>query len=167
MSYIIIWKWYFFLVWISTCHFSQWVNQRSEEKFLKYLTMEMIIIYYGSILLLSINSIVMEDLEMFLLTQSCRNTILFLTILVNVSMSNIHIYTLSQKMQIVQEMEDYVYKYWSFYVININWLVCVEEELLSQGYPAYTTSCGWLGYSDDKITKVDFSSNRMVDYDAI
>jgi len=26
-----------------------------------------------------------------------------------------------------------------------------EEEILEQGYPAYTTSAGWLGYSDDKI----------------
>lgn len=29
-----------------------------------------------------------------------------------------------------------------------------EEELLSQGYPAYTTSAGWLGYSDDKIRRL-------------
>ena len=26
-----------------------------------------------------------------------------------------------------------------------------ESEILSQGYPAYTTSAGWLGYSDQKI----------------
>jgi len=26
-----------------------------------------------------------------------------------------------------------------------------ESEMLSQGYPAYTTSAGWLGYSDQKI----------------
>ena len=26
-----------------------------------------------------------------------------------------------------------------------------EAEMLSDGYPAYTTSAGWLGYSDDKI----------------
>lgn len=26
--------------------------------------------------------------------------------------------------------------------------------MLATGYPIYTTSCGWLGYSDEKITKV-------------
>jgi len=26
-----------------------------------------------------------------------------------------------------------------------------EQRLLSEGYPAYTTSAGWLGYSDDKV----------------
>jgi len=26
-----------------------------------------------------------------------------------------------------------------------------EQQLLSEGYPAYTTSPGWLGYSDDKV----------------
>lgn len=29
-----------------------------------------------------------------------------------------------------------------------------ESEILKTGYPSYTTSCGWLGYSDEKITKV-------------
>lgn len=29
-----------------------------------------------------------------------------------------------------------------------------ENELLKSGYPSYTTSCGWLGYSDEKITKL-------------
>ncbi len=29
-----------------------------------------------------------------------------------------------------------------------------EEYLLQNGYPAYTTSAGWLGYSDDKIRKL-------------
>nr|XP_022319905.1 mitochondrial enolase superfamily member 1-like isoform X1 [Crassostrea virginica] len=29
-----------------------------------------------------------------------------------------------------------------------------EEELLAKGFPAYTTSCGWLGYSDEKIKKL-------------
>lgn len=29
-----------------------------------------------------------------------------------------------------------------------------EQELLKSGYPSYTTSCGWLGYSDEKITKL-------------
>jgi L-fuconate dehydratase len=28
------------------------------------------------------------------------------------------------------------------------------DELLNEGYPAYTTSAGWLGYSDDKIRKL-------------
>ena len=29
-----------------------------------------------------------------------------------------------------------------------------EREMLSDGYPAYTTSAGWMGYSDDKIRKL-------------
>jgi L-fuconate dehydratase len=29
-----------------------------------------------------------------------------------------------------------------------------EEELLKSGYPAYTTSVGWLGYSDEKIHRL-------------
>ena len=29
-----------------------------------------------------------------------------------------------------------------------------EKEMLQDGYPAYTTSCAWLGYSDDKIVRV-------------
>ncbi len=29
-----------------------------------------------------------------------------------------------------------------------------ERELLRDGYPAYTTSAGWLGYSDDKIRRL-------------
>jgi L-fuconate dehydratase len=29
-----------------------------------------------------------------------------------------------------------------------------EEEILARGYPAYTTSAGWLGYSDDKIRRL-------------
>lgn len=29
-----------------------------------------------------------------------------------------------------------------------------EQEILEKGYPAYTTSCGWLGYSDELITKL-------------
>ena len=29
-----------------------------------------------------------------------------------------------------------------------------EAELKSKGFPAYTTSCGWLGYPDDKIRKL-------------
>ncbi|XP_052778262.1 mitochondrial enolase superfamily member 1-like isoform X2 [Mya arenaria] len=29
-----------------------------------------------------------------------------------------------------------------------------EAEMLKTGYPIYTTSCGWLGYSDEKITKL-------------
>lgn len=29
-----------------------------------------------------------------------------------------------------------------------------EAELLRQGYPAYTTSAGWLGYSDDKLRRL-------------
>jgi L-fuconate dehydratase len=28
------------------------------------------------------------------------------------------------------------------------------QELLENGYPAYTTSAGWIGYSDDKVTKL-------------
>jgi L-fuconate dehydratase len=29
-----------------------------------------------------------------------------------------------------------------------------EQELLAHGYPAYTTSPGWLGYSDEKLTRL-------------
>jgi L-fuconate dehydratase len=29
-----------------------------------------------------------------------------------------------------------------------------EAELRERGYPAYTTSCGWLGYSDEKIRRL-------------
>jgi L-fuconate dehydratase len=29
-----------------------------------------------------------------------------------------------------------------------------EQEMLESGYPAYTTSAGWLGYSDDKVRKL-------------
>jgi hypothetical protein len=29
-----------------------------------------------------------------------------------------------------------------------------EAELLRDGYPAYTTSVGWLGYDDDKIRRL-------------
>ncbi len=29
-----------------------------------------------------------------------------------------------------------------------------ESEMLSTGYPAYTTSAGWLGYSDDKLRRL-------------
>lgn len=29
-----------------------------------------------------------------------------------------------------------------------------EKELVAQGYPAYTTSAGWLGYSDEKVRRL-------------
>lgn len=29
-----------------------------------------------------------------------------------------------------------------------------EEDVIKRGYPAYTTSVGWLGYSDDKIARL-------------
>ncbi|XP_072544135.1 mitochondrial enolase superfamily member 1 [Salminus brasiliensis] len=29
-----------------------------------------------------------------------------------------------------------------------------EEQMLKEGYPAYTTSCAWLGYSDEQLTKL-------------
>ena len=35
--------------------------------------------------------------------------------------------------------------------INLSTRKKRESEILSQGYPAYTTSAGWLGYSDQKI----------------
>jgi len=28
------------------------------------------------------------------------------------------------------------------------------EEMLTKGYPAYTTSAGWLGYSDEKVRRL-------------
>ena len=29
-----------------------------------------------------------------------------------------------------------------------------EQQLLAEGYPAYTTSAGWLGYSDEKVARL-------------
>uniref|UniRef100_A0A671RF75 Mandelate racemase/muconate lactonizing enzyme C-terminal domain-containing protein n=1 Tax=Sinocyclocheilus anshuiensis TaxID=1608454 RepID=A0A671RF75_9TELE len=29
-----------------------------------------------------------------------------------------------------------------------------EEQMLKEGYPAYTTSCAWLGYTDQQLTKL-------------
>uniref|UniRef100_A0A8B9M212 Mitochondrial enolase superfamily member 1 n=1 Tax=Astyanax mexicanus TaxID=7994 RepID=A0A8B9M212_ASTMX len=29
-----------------------------------------------------------------------------------------------------------------------------EEQMLKEGYPAYTTSCAWLGYSDEQLTEL-------------
>lgn len=29
-----------------------------------------------------------------------------------------------------------------------------EQQMLKEGYPAYTTSCAWLGYSDQKLTQL-------------
>ena len=39
-----------------------------------------------------------------------------------------------------------------------------EAELKSKGFPAYTTSCGWLGYPDDKIRKVCNLFNFLVSH---
>ena len=37
----------------------------------------------------------------------------------------------------------------------IRYKFCVSErEMQEKGYPAYITSCGWLGYSDEQITSV-------------
>ena len=33
-------------------------------------------------------------------------------------------------------------------------LSIAEAELKANGYPAYTTSAGWMGYSDEKIERV-------------
>lgn len=33
-------------------------------------------------------------------------------------------------------------------------LILVEDQMLKEGYPAYTTSCAWLGYSDEQLTQV-------------
>ncbi|KAG7268621.1 hypothetical protein CRUP_020054 [Coryphaenoides rupestris] len=30
----------------------------------------------------------------------------------------------------------------------------LEQQMLKEGYPAYTTSCAWLGYSDQKLTQL-------------
>lgn len=35
----------------------------------------------------------------------------------------------------------------------------LEKELLSDGYPAYTTSAGWIGYTDEQI--VDLCQKYM------
>ena len=29
-----------------------------------------------------------------------------------------------------------------------------QENVMAKGYPAYTTSAGWLGYSDEKVRKL-------------
>lgn len=29
-----------------------------------------------------------------------------------------------------------------------------EDQMLKEGYPAYTTSCAWLGYSDQQLKQV-------------
>lgn len=36
-----------------------------------------------------------------------------------------------------------------------------EEEVLKRGYPAYTTSAGWLGYSDEKVERLVKESLNM------
>lgn len=33
-------------------------------------------------------------------------------------------------------------------------LILLEDQMLKDGYPAYTTSCAWLGYSDELLTQV-------------
>jgi L-fuconate dehydratase len=33
-----------------------------------------------------------------------------------------------------------------------------EEEVIRRGYPAYTTSVGWLGYSDEKVRRLTLES---------
>ncbi|KAK3567461.1 hypothetical protein QTP86_019989, partial [Hemibagrus guttatus] len=33
-------------------------------------------------------------------------------------------------------------------------LILVEDQMLKEGYPAYTTSCAWLGYSDEQLTQL-------------
>ncbi|XP_044629498.1 mitochondrial enolase superfamily member 1 isoform X2 [Equus asinus] len=35
-----------------------------------------------------------------------------------------------------------------------------EEQMLVQGYPAYTTSCAWLGYSDDTLKQMMDANQR-------
>uniref|UniRef100_A0A4W4DTX5 Mitochondrial enolase superfamily member 1 n=1 Tax=Electrophorus electricus TaxID=8005 RepID=A0A4W4DTX5_ELEEL len=34
------------------------------------------------------------------------------------------------------------------------YLILVEEQMLKEGYPAYTTSCAWLGYSDEQLSQL-------------
>ncbi|XP_060788840.1 mitochondrial enolase superfamily member 1 isoform X4 [Neoarius graeffei] len=33
-------------------------------------------------------------------------------------------------------------------------LILVEDQMVKEGYPAYTTSCAWLGYSDEQLTQL-------------
>ena len=40
-------------------------------------------------------------------------------------------------------------------LVNIVSFLFIERNILKEGYPAYTTSCGWLGYPDEKIRQVD------------
>ncbi|TRY98442.1 hypothetical protein DNTS_017499 [Danionella cerebrum] len=35
-----------------------------------------------------------------------------------------------------------------------------EEQMLKEGYPAYTTSCAWLGYSDQQLTQMIDANQR-------
>lgn len=37
-----------------------------------------------------------------------------------------------------------------------------EEEMLREGYPAYTTSCAWLGYSDQQLKQVSAYQNLLI-----
>jgi len=41
-------------------------------------------------------------------------------------------------------------------------LITVEAEVMRCGCPAYTTSVGWLGYSDEKIRKVRPNYHRPI-----
>lgn len=42
---------------------------------------------------------------------------------------------------------------WSSKVIQVHFYI-LESVLRKEGYPAYCTSVGWIGYSDEKIKKV-------------
>lgn len=37
-----------------------------------------------------------------------------------------------------------------------------EEQMLTHGYPAYTTSCAWLGYSDQQLKQVCFFDIKIL-----
>lgn len=46
------------------------------------------------------------------------------------------------------------------YLVHLNtihfiaYLFLPEDQMLKEGYPAYTTSCAWLGYSDQQLKQV-------------
>lgn len=43
---------------------------------------------------------------------------------------------------------------WVF-ITCVDFLFCLpEDQMLKEGYPAYTTSCAWLGYSDEQLKQV-------------
>ena len=51
------------------------------------------------------------------------------------------------------EIKETKYQYHSIIHLQ-SYCIFSEAEMLRNGYPAYTTSVGWLGYDDGKINRV-------------